>query len=147
MDDAILVFDDGSIQNKTSQCYTNSSSFTISFVELFDAFAAKSLKRGNHAEVTANQLKQHAKELRMAKAKEFRGWLDNKTIIFVSLIRFSKTNLTDPLSLQLFIFEDVSLYIAKYLKKVQYKSPPYHLYLLIIYFIFTVKLKFNQKIK
>ena len=61
----------------------NTSSFTVPFVELFDALAAKAVKKGNHAEVTANQLKQHAKEFRLAKAKEFRSWLDNKTIIFV----------------------------------------------------------------
>ena len=61
----------------------NTSSFTVPFVELFDVLAAKAVKKGNHAEVTANQLKQHAKEFRLAKAKEFRSWLDNKTIIFV----------------------------------------------------------------
>ena len=60
----------------------NTSSLTFPFVELFNAFAAKAVKEGNHAEVTANQLKERAKEYRMAKVKEFCSWLDNKTIIF-----------------------------------------------------------------
>ena len=82
VDDNLLVFD-SETTNKTSLCYMNTSSFTVPFVELFDALAAKAVKKGNHAEVTANQLKQHAKEFRLAKAKEFRSRLDNKTIIFV----------------------------------------------------------------
>lgn len=66
------------------QCYTNTSSFTIPTWELlFESFLGKMTKKGNRAEVSPKQLKDFSKQVRLAKAKEFRSWLDNKTIIFV----------------------------------------------------------------